>query len=240
MSFLGIKRRRASFGRLRPGFGSGYMVNVGQAGRRGKTGMYRATGYGGTRRRSGYTRTGGRYATLRRGRLTYGPAVSWKNYDLNGTAIVPAAPSASLVVGAARINGCFFEDLAQNTTATTRIGRKVLFKSIELKGYVINTAGAVADDIYFAYLVLDTQANGARPAIGDIFSYVGCSAALNNLDNSSRFRTLKRWVVRLPIGQYTGTAATYSQVIMPFHKVPILSLSELTLKQWLNSTSSSS
>lgn len=237
MSFFGIKRRKQSYGSLRPGFGSGYMVNVGQAGRRGKTGMYRATGYGGTRRRSGYTRTAGRYATIRRGRLTFGPAVSWKNYDLNGTAIVPAAPSGSLAVGAARINGCFFEDLAQNTTAVTRIGRKVLYKSIELKGYVINTTGGVADDVYFAYLVLDTQANGARPSAGDIFSYIGCSAALNNLDNSARFRTIKRWVVRLPIGQYTGTAATYSQVIMPFHKVRILGLSEYALKQCFHSPS---
>lgn len=89
-----------------------------------------------------------------------------------------------------------------------RVGRKVVLKSIMIKGecHISSGNGTGAVTPYEAYpvrvaLVYDDQVNGAAPAVSDIFQAVtagGSTASYPfvgvNLNNRDRFKILKDWV----------------------------------------------
>lgn len=74
-------------------------------------------------------------------------------------------------------------DVAQGVTAQTRIGRKILMKSLLVQGYITVTGSPAIPRIVIVY---DRQANGALPAATDIFTSNTVMAAMN-LDNRDRF-----------------------------------------------------
>lgn len=71
-----------------------------------------------------------------------------------------------------------------------RVGKKVVLKSLQIRGNsAAGTAGTVADSAYL--IVYDKRPTGSLPAITDILQSVA-SDAMNNDNNSGRFRILKR------------------------------------------------
>jgi len=86
--------------------------------------------------------------------------------------------------------------LAQGTTASTRIGRRVTVKSVEWKLNVA-TSSSTAWSAQRYMIVLDKQANAAAPAFTDIYD-VAQPTTLRNISNSPRFQVLfdsKQWIL---------------------------------------------
>lgn len=78
--------------------------------------------------------------------------------------------------------------LAQGTTASTRIGRRIQMKSIEMKGFANAQSTSDFQTVRFA-IVLDKQANAAAPAFTDIYD-AATPYALRNISNKARFWVL--------------------------------------------------
>lgn len=88
--------------------------------------------------------------------------------------------------------------IPQGDTQSTRDGRQCVIKSVQVRGTLLFNpgAGAVGSTYAFMYMILDTQANGAYPAITDIFTSNMAELNMLNLNNSGRFRILKKWVMK--------------------------------------------
>jgi len=92
--------------------------------------------------------------------------------------------------------------IAQGTSVNQRVGKKIALKSLQSRGYVLNSATATVNDCAIL-VVYDKRPTGALPSITDIL--VSASAqALNNDANSGRFKILKRMDFFL-IGNSTST-----------------------------------
>lgn len=78
--------------------------------------------------------------------------------------------------------------MAQGTTASTRIGRRIQMKSIEMKGYLVPDTTTLVAIARFA-IVLDKQANAAAPAFTDIYDSAS-PVSLRNISNKARFWVL--------------------------------------------------
>lgn len=89
--------------------------------------------------------------------------------------------------------------IPQGDTESTRDGRKAVIKSIQIRGAItyVPAASGVAATINYLYLVLDKQTNGAAAAITDVFTSNAMRDNLLNLNNSGRFRIIKKWVIRM-------------------------------------------
>lgn len=79
--------------------------------------------------------------------------------------------------------------IAQGTTANTRLGRKTQNISLLLRWSVQLGAASTGGAPVRVKVVFDKQANGAAPAITDIFT-LNDFHSVNNLDNTDRFITL--------------------------------------------------
>jgi len=80
--------------------------------------------------------------------------------------------------------------IAQGTSVQQRVGKKVMLKSMQMRGLASAGTAATINDI--AYLIVyDRRPTGSLPAITDILSSAS-SRAQNNDDNTGRFRILKR------------------------------------------------
>lgn len=75
-------------------------------------------------------------------------------------------------------------DVAQGTSGVTRIGRKILMKSLMIKYYFTGT-GATSTGLR-CIILYDKQTNGALPAVTDVLTSDTIMAA-QNLDNAKRF-----------------------------------------------------
>ncbi len=117
------------------------------------------------------------------------PRIELKNFDL-ATASLPATlPSP------ATATGVLLNAYNAGTSAITATGRRVLNKSLLLRLMIYpgnNTAAGVAATGCRVAVVYDREANGAAPAITDVWgtgaAQGSCAAA--NLDNCERFRVL--------------------------------------------------
>jgi len=78
--------------------------------------------------------------------------------------------------------------MAQGTTASTRIGRRINIKSIEYRFDVENSSASLWVGHRFM-IVLDQQANAATPAFTDIYD-VALPTTLRNISNMPRFKVL--------------------------------------------------
>lgn len=105
--------------------------------------------------------------------------------------------------------------IPQGVTESTRVGRLCVLKSIQLRGQFLFQpgAGANAATTAYLYLVMDTQCNGAAAAITDVLTSNAMVGALVNLNNSMRFRILKRFVV--PLVACAGVTTAYNQTLVP-------------------------
>jgi len=81
--------------------------------------------------------------------------------------------------------------IPQGASASQRIGRKVMLKSIQLKGRWVAGTGTVSADCA-AILVYDNNPTASLPAVTD-FLVTADPLSFNNTVNQDRFRTIRRW-----------------------------------------------
>ncbi len=186
-----MPKRRAPWQGTRTGRGAGTQWRrIGAAPmRRGRfAGYYRKTGfYGRYNRRDG------------------GGELKFHDVDLD---------SASVGTGGAIVASINL--IGQNTTESTRIGRKCTLRSIGWRMQIsLPEQDAVATpappDIIRVILYCDKQTNGAAAAVLDILETADFQS-FNNLSNKSRFRVLmdKRWTLNYA-GMASDNAAVVSQ-----------------------------
>lgn len=147
-----------------------------------------------TRGTAGYSRTGGYYGRFggSGGELKFFDTALSFNYDTTGE--VPATGQLVLI--------------PQGVTESTRVGRKCVIKSIQMRGFLTYSPGAAADAFVgvVMYLVQDTQCNGAAATVTDVLTSNALGTALRNIANSERFKILKswRWVFNATAGVSTA------------------------------------
>jgi len=122
------------------------------------------------------------------------------SFNFDSTGEVPATGQLALI--------------PQGDSGSTRDGRQANIKSIQIRGLASFAPGAGAAGACNAYLwlILDTQANGAPAAFTDVFTSTDPYRCMINLDNSARFRILKKWVI--PFESPAGVTTAY----MPLEK----------------------
>lgn len=110
--------------------------------------------------------------------------------------------------------------IPQGVTESTRVGRSCVIKSLYFKGVVTFAPAASANSLtnVYIYFVQDTQANGAAAAVTDVMTGSNLSTALINLDNSQRFRILKKFQIHLESNAGVTTAYNSTSRILEFYK----------------------
>lgn len=105
--------------------------------------------------------------------------------------------------------------IPQGVTESTRVGRKCVIKSIQLRGQLTYTPGASAGGacVGYMYLVWDKQCNGAAAAMTDVLTSAAGPTGLINLANSERFVVLRRWHV--PFNSSAGVTTAYATRAVP-------------------------
>lgn len=160
----------------------------------------------------GFTRTGGSYGRYGARARALGLVAEKKFFDtalafnFDTTGEVPATGQITLI--------------PQGDTESTRDGRKANIQSVQIRGSMLATPGAAANlstNVYM-YLVLDTQTNGAAAAVTDVFTSADLSSAMLNLNNSGRFRIIKKWCWNFT--SQAGVTTAYNKVAkqMEFYK----------------------
>lgn len=167
----------------------------------------------------GFTRTGGFYGRFGRTAQDLGVVPEKKFLDtaLSFTFDTTCESASSATTGQLDL-------IPQGDTESTRDGRQCTILSINLRGALTFTPGAsaTASGCCVMYLVLDTQANGAQASWSDLFVSTQLQLTLNNMANSGRFRTLKKWVWNWnPPAGATAAYNTQSRWVDFFKKVVI-------------------
>lgn len=129
-----------------------------------------------------------------------------KDITVRSTAVVPglAATGSTPVL----LNG-----VAQGTTASTRLGRRITMKSLYLHWFLQVAAGTTGATPIRLLVVYDAQTNATAPAITDIVLTDEIMAPMN-LSNSRRFKVLcdQTW-------DCLGTAGPQSLVLKKYIKL---------------------
>lgn len=81
--------------------------------------------------------------------------------------------------------------IAQGASVNQRIGKKVRFKSLQVRGLVAGDSTTVRT-MATLILVYDRRPTSSLPAITDVLDSVS-SRSFNNDDNSGRFQIVRRW-----------------------------------------------
>lgn len=81
--------------------------------------------------------------------------------------------------------------IGQGTTVNTRVGKKAMIKSIQIRGSVSADSSTTTAKASFM-IIYDKRPTGSVPAITDILDTASANS-FNNDNNSSRFITLRRW-----------------------------------------------
>ncbi len=146
--------------------------------------------------RVGYDRTGGYY-----GRFA-GANAERKFFD---TDVDDAVTAATMVVNNLTV-------IPEGNGESARIGRKIVIKSIHVKGHLTlpaTTASNATSDNVCMMLVQDTQTNGTAMVAADLLD-TDVIESFNNLANSGRFKILyKKWVAIACGGGGVATGAAY-------------------------------
>lgn len=98
--------------------------------------------------------------------------------------------------------------IPQGTTVNTRVGKKILYKSLQIRGRINSGSTSTLCDAA-NLLVYDKRPTGVLPAITDILDSVSDSS-FNNDANSGRFVILRRWDYTL--SGNTATPTTGNEV----------------------------
>lgn len=107
--------------------------------------------------------------------------------------------------------------VAQGTSVTQRIGKRVEIINFQVKGHVFTNASATATFVQIA-LVYDKRPVGALPAVTDIFDTATSFAFAKDV-GSPRFRILKRWTASLNGGAAAAVSGMTSTSIDEFVKL---------------------
>lgn len=133
--------------------------------------------------------------------------------------IVPVNSTAAISGGATA--GTSLVSMNLGNTAQTRVGQKIIIKSIQFKGKLQQgaiTYGDVGSSISGTpltrvkiMLVLDRQSNGLQPSPSDILqnlTSVGAPDYPNKIGSAERYQTLwtHTYIINRETGAYTGTA----------------------------------
>lgn len=108
----------------------------------------------------------------------------------------------------------------QGDTQSQRVGRKIIIRSIHVKGtaFLAPAASANASEVAYMYLIWDKQCNGAAATVGDansgVFTSANLSVAYMTLANKSRFVILKKWIWTFNAG--AGVTTAYNTVARNF------------------------
>lgn len=150
----------------------------------------------------GMVRTGGnygRYAGRNAEMKFFDTALS---FNIDATGEVPATGQLNLI--------------PQGVTESTRVGRKCVLKSIQMRGIVLFQPGAAATaaSTAYIYVVLDKQANGAAAAVTDVFTSANLASAMHNLSNSQRFVVLKK--MKFTMAPMAGATTAYNNSTKTF------------------------
>lgn len=107
--------------------------------------------------------------------------------------------------------------IAQGDNNTSREGRKANITSIQMKGTLtfVPGASATATDVAFLAIILDTQCNGANPAITDVYTTNSMDDNMINLTNDNRFKILKKF--QWTFNSTAGVTTAYNNVTK-FHR----------------------
>lgn len=130
-----------------------------------------------------------------------------KNIDVIGSTITVASSSGLISL----ING-----VAQGTTATTRLGRRIQMKSLFIRAE-IRMAPTTAGASPIRYLVIyDKQTNGTAPAATDVLTTDALYSPMN-LSNSRRFVVIfdKVWPCLGTAGPQSITVEKYIKLNLP-------------------------
>lgn len=101
------------------------------------------------------------------------------SFNLDATGEVPATGQLVLI--------------PQGVTESTRVGRKCVVKSIQIRANLTFQPGAAASAATnaYIYLVQDTQTNGAAAGATDVLTSTNFASALRNMSNIERFKIYK-------------------------------------------------
>jgi len=140
---------------------------------------------------AGYTRTTGYYGRFGVNASNSGVRPEKKFLDTTLSFTIDATAESASTAGTGQI-----VIIPQGDTESSRDGRQCAIKSIQIRGALILTsgAGATVSGSTFMWLIQDTQTNGAQAAFSDIFDSTSAWNCLINMENSARFKILKKWV----------------------------------------------
>lgn len=155
---------------------------------------------GGKRKRISKSR---KFTPYKSRRKSYTPSVPRLLGSINEKKVIdtdPATYNVSTTGTVTLING-----VATGSDFTDRTGRKIMMRSVYLKGFLEPEDGLVNNSLARVMLVYDMQSNGAAPSITDILKSATSLAQLN-MNNRDRFRIVMDKV--FPMG---GLTAAFSQ-----------------------------
>lgn len=120
-------------------------------------------------------------ALLRSGGRMPASSTEFKNIDVNG--------STAIVAGSANAVVTLLNGVAQGTTATTRLGRRITMRSLLVKAdFNVGPTTTGASPIR-VLIVYDCQTNATAPTATDVCVVDQLNSPMN-LSNSRRFKTL--------------------------------------------------
>jgi len=99
--------------------------------------------------------------------------------------------------------------VAQGTTVNQRVGKKIVMKSLLMRGFHLNGSTASYNDCVYL-VVYDKRPTGSLPAITDILNTIN-SSSMNNDANSGRFVILKRGSIVLQGLPSTTTGINFAE-----------------------------
>jgi len=127
--------------------------------------------------------------------------------------------SLAVVAPLASANGStpfLVNPVIQGSSATTRIGRRILMKSLYIRWFAQLVSTTTGGTPYRMLVVYDSQTNGTAPAVTDVVLTDEITSPMN-LNNSRRFKTLcdKTWECLGTGGPQSITLEKYIKLNLP-------------------------
>lgn len=107
----------------------------------------------------------------------------------------------------------FIATVPTGTSVITRVGKRITWKSIQIRGNIVGNSAAVVNDVAVIF-VYDRRPRGAVPAITDVLLSAD-SKAFNNDANSGRFQILRRFDLSC-VGNTTSAANSTESTLISF------------------------
>lgn len=108
--------------------------------------------------------------------------------------------------------GAMCVGLTQGSSASQRIGQKIMIKSIQIRAFIYSSTGTAdpGSGVVCCQLVLDRDAKGAAPVITDIFTSANMKNGMINIGYSERFKIIKKFDWNVGPSTVNTTATTFA------------------------------